>query len=218
MARRRYGAPVAIDLGEHDDLDRHHHDDPDLGDFTEDVGVSDLLVGLAVGLLAAGGAKYLANTQNAPDTVKSASPALGGLAAGLVLWKARGDRSGAGNFVGAAAAGVVIAAAQLLAKYGPPQLASAFSSFGIPVSLPLPLQGYRGLVVEDAQAESQQGLQPGYSGLIVEDSPSAYRGYADRPGMGALAAASLDPDEDYSEVTRLAALGSYQELDVEGQG
>jgi hypothetical protein len=36
--------------------------------------------------------------------------------------------------------------------------------------------------------------------------------------MSVLAAASLDPDEDYSDMAELARLGTYRELDVEGQG
>jgi hypothetical protein len=215
MARRhrRYGVPVGINLGSY-------------AGWNRSASTKDLLIGVAVGLagaaLAAFGLKkardngvaLVAAPATGTDYLKMATPLVGGAALGYAAWLARKQlgqsaSSAFGILVGAAASGAALALwPQVAATVG-------LAEYGIPVGLNVPLQG---LLVDDTQGESNQGLLPGYSGLIVSDSPSAFRGYADRSGFARLAAASMDPDEDYSEMGRLASFANYRELDVEGQG
>lgn len=207
MARRRYHGAVEVNLGSY-------------ASFERSVSTKDVLIGLGLGVVGAAAAAYgrkkLAATQAwaSNEYLVMALPALGGAGAGFAAWMLRKKKSrqaAFANLLGAAGAGAALAVW--------PKVASAVGFAGDwmyngAVGLDIPVQGWGGMLVDDTAGESDQSL----SGLLVNDSPSALRGYADRSGMGRLAAASLDPDEDYSEMSRLAAFSQYRELDVEGQG
>jgi hypothetical protein len=206
--KRHYGGSVAIDLGSYASFDRS-------------IGTKDVLIGLGAGILGAGLARYGVGAWNMkrptsplPDVVTKLSPLLGGVVVGLAAWYGRRGKNraaGFANLVGAAGAGAMITIMPILSDK------VSFLRFSDAVGLQIPLQGYPygSMIVNDGSAESDQGL---LNGLLVNDDPQAIRGYADSPSMGRLAAASLDGDEDYSEVSGLAAFAEMRELDVDGQG
>lgn len=212
--RRHYGGAVSVNLGRYADLDRN-------------VTTKDVLVGLAIGIIGAAGGAFalkkarsmvnpiaaLAAPASGLDLPKTAAPILGGLAAAAAAWfglKQKDAQKAFGYAVGSVGAGALIAFA-----YSP---VAAQIGFNGVVGLNLP---YGGMLIDDTSGESLQVMSNGMGGLIVDDQPSAMRGYADRSGMGRLAAASLDPDEDMGELSRLAAFADhrgYAELDIDGQG
>lgn len=205
--RRHYHGSVEVSLGRYADLDRS-------------VVLKDVLIGMGMGIVGAAAGAYalkqarsmvnpiaaLAAPASGMDLPKTAAPVVGGLAAAAAAWmfgKKKSAQEAFGWAAGAAGAGVLIALA-----YSPLAAQVGFSGA---VGLNLP---WGGMLIDDNSGESMQTL----NGLIVNDQPGAMRGYADSPGMGRLAAASLDPDEDYSELARLANFANYRELDVDGQG
>lgn len=205
---RRYGGAVSVDLGSYADLSRS-------------VVTKDVLLGVGMGIVGAAAAAFglkKARSMVNPigflavpagtDYLKMALPAIGGAGLGFGAWmynKKKNRNMGYAHLLGAAAAGLALAVW--------PKVAEAVGFAGV-VGLDIP---YGGFIVDDSAGESNQSLH-GFGGLIVDDNPSALRGYADRGHMGRLAAASLDPEEDYSEMGRLAQFANYRELDVDGQG
>lgn len=210
---RRYHGAVEVNLG-------------DYASFERSVGTKDVLIGLGLGIVgaaaAAFGRKKLADSNPTSSLYSNpylvmGLPIIGGGIAGFAAWMLRKqkNRSAAyANLIGAVGAGAALAVW--------PKVATAVGFAGDwmydgAVGLDIPMQGYEGMLVDDSAGESNQGLR-GFGGMLVDDQPGALRGYADRSGMGRLAAASLDADEDYSELARLSAFANYRELDIQGQG
>lgn len=199
MARRRrrryYGGTVQVDLGNYLSLGRS-------------LVTRDVLIGLAVGVGGAAAAAYglktarlrnMATFLNAPaagtDWIKMGAPLIGGAALGYGAWmmRKRKNRSAAyANLIGAVGAGAALAIW--------PQVARTVGFDGV-VGLDLP---YGGMLVDDVVGQS-------YQGMLVNDYPgAAMNGFADRPGLGRLAAMSLDEGEDYRELAGLSAFSDYR--------
>lgn len=190
--RRYYGGVVGLDLGAFS--------------LRKSVNAQDVVIGLGVGLAGAAGFAYALKTLrakgtytfiNAPvggtDWIKMGVPVIGGALGGgaaYMLRKRKNRNAAYANLIGAIAAGVAIVAW--------PEVAKRVGFSGV-VGLDLP---YGGMIVDDVVGQQ-------YQGLIVNDAV-AMRGYADHPGLGQLAAASLDEGEDYRELAHLSRFADYR--------